>query len=228
MEKNNNLEKVINETLQEAKTKWSKIIPSLQGKQAKRHLTLLTLLITHGPQTTWDLAKLYLEKIEKIGVKDNKTFFYYRAKENSIIYKRLKFLESKGYVRKEGSVYHPTVKAWFLLLFANPQCVSILPFNHFIEEMSLESEDEQFLNSLIKINEPQTSKLMEMVKTVFDNPVAAKGISETFRAFVWSLKINLDEIEGKQLVTLLISCIRRWRDKIKNTEPFTFFLPDRP
>ena len=221
MQESNNLKQVINEALEDKKINWGKIIPSLSGKQRKRHLALLSLLIIYGPKSTWDLAKLYLEKIEQIGLKSKSTFFHKRMKENSIIYKRLKFLESKGYVYKQGRLYYPTIKAYFLLLIVNPRFVSILPlekFNKVIENVDLEPENEQFLLSMDKMNKPQLPKLVETFKIFFGDPLRAKLFSETFRMFLWSYKINFDEIEQKQFMDLLLTQIRKVSRKIKGSK----------
>jgi len=224
------LETYLNEALTEAAQKWSKIIPSLKGKHAKHHLAILTLLIVYGDKSTWDLAKLYLEKIEPQKVKptDKKGFFYHRMTENSTIYKRLKDLEEKGYVVKIGKNYHATVKAWFLLMFLNPKIIEILPmerFNTTIAELQFDKPTEEFASSLFTENEPVKEEIIKTLQNLVKEPVAAKTWSDFFRNILWSWKINLDEIESKQLLELMFSQIKKLGEKIKNKNGITVKLP---
>jgi hypothetical protein len=230
MEKSNNLETYINEALTEAAQKWSKIIPSLKGKHAKHNLAILTLLMVYGDKSTWDLAKLYLEKVEpqKVKNKTKEAFFHARMVENSTIYKRLKDLEQKGYVTKIGKVHHATVKACFLVMLVNPKIVEILPmerFNTTLAELQFDKPTEEFASTLIAENEPVKEEIIKTFQNLVKEPVAAKTFSELFRNLLWSWKINLDEIEAERLLELMFTQIKRLGEKIKSKNGVTVKLP---
>ena len=228
MEKSNNLQTYINEALTEATQKWSKIIPSLKGKHAKHHLAILTLLIVYGDKSSWDLAKLYLEKVEpqKVKNKTKEAFFHRRTVENSTIYKRLRFLKEKGYVTKTGRTYHATAKAWLLMMFVNPKIAEILPMEQFrrvIDELQFDKPMEDFTASFFSCFEPQET--VNAFKNLLKDEVATKTLSGFYRNLLWSWKINLDEIESKQLFELIFSHIKKLCERIKNKNGVTIKLP---
>lgn len=74
---------------------YMKLIGILQGKQAKHNIQILTILFDNGPLTAWEITG----KIQKVG----------KQSLHATLNKRLRSLEKKKYLRKEG-------RKWFLQL----------------------------------------------------------------------------------------------------------------
>ena len=231
MEKSNNLKNCINEALALSKQKWDKICEkTLKGKHAKHNLGILALLVIYGDKSTWDLAKLYLEKIEpeKVKTTNAKSFFHDRMVENSIIYKRLKFLEEKGYVQKINRAYHATFKAWLLLMLVNPKIVEMLPLERLdsaIQEIKLNKAAEDFAVELFSINESSKEELWKTFQNLVKEPLAAKTFSDFFANLLWAWKISFDDIEESRLFELLIMQVKRQAEKMRGKNSLTLTLP---
>lgn len=178
----------------------------MKGKQAKRHVFILRTLAIQGPKSCWDLAFESLKCDPKFSILKKASVYYKRQKENSTFYKRLKFLESKNYVRQLGSIYKLTSKGLCLVFCLDPGIVQLMPnslFNETFQQINLEKKP-TFLDE-----GDLTQKEIESFKAAFQNQIKNETLSFIIRRLLFAWKINLDEIGETELFRLIFTKIER-------------------
>lgn len=187
---------------------WSHI-PSLRGKQVKRNLVVLRSLMFRD-LSTWDLAEKYIEltepkwpgwsKIQRRGA---------QVSENASMYKRLKFLQEKNYVRKLGSIHKLTGKGFFLMFGLDPGVVRSMPWSRFNETIT-EIEFENKPGFLTERN--LTQREIQVLKSSFSNQIRNDVLSYTISRISRMLlahKTNMDEISETELLRLILSKLEK-------------------
>jgi hypothetical protein len=190
-----------------------KFIPSLKGKHGKTHIFILRTLTIQGPKSCWDLAleKLKHEQPRLFMSPAKDTIYHSRMLENSKLNKRLRFLESKGYVEKLGSVYKATLKGITLIVGVEPNVITLIPENRLKETYNLQvlSQKPNILNHIsTKVN---INKFKDTYKDSFKN----ENFSLMFRRMLVGWKINMDEISSEELYDLIITRVNKeiWNHK---------------
>lgn len=191
--------------------KWN-FIPSLKGKHAERHVFILSTLAIKGFMSCWSLALERIKEKPEFGLWEPTTVYYERQKENSTIYKRLKFLESKKYVRKLGKTYKITAKGFFLIFALEPEIVRLLPdtfFNEPVMNINLKIKPAWLEQRDLSQNE------IESYKGIFQDSFRNENLSIIIRRCLYSWKINMDEIDEAEFFRLIISKIQKDAKKRK-------------
>lgn len=199
-----------------------KFIPSLKGKQAQYHIFILRTLAIKGSKSCWDLALEFLKENEpKFSQWTKYQIDYERKNRNSSFNKRLKFLQSKHYVQKLGSLYKLTFKGEFLAFILDPGIIQEIHndlFNETIQTITLEEKPPQF-----GIQENWTDKETEVFKSVFKDPTGNEIFSSIARRMIIAWKINMDDISEVELLKLLISRVKKQTKKLgKNSLKISF------
>ena len=189
-----------------------KFIPSLKGIQKKNHIFILRTLTVQGPKSCWDLA---LEKLKheepRFSTLTKEAIYFKRMRENAKLNKRLRFLESKGYVEKLGSVYKSTLKGITLTIGVDPGVITSIPEGRLKETYNLRPSDEKFVTSLIS-RDVDINKFKDDFKDPFKN----ENFSIMFRRMLIGWKINMDDISSEELYGLIIERVEKeiWNHKL--------------
>ena len=189
-----------------------KFIPSLKGIQKKNHIFILRTLTVQGPKSCWDLA---LEKLKheepRFSTLTKEAIYFKRMRENAKLNKRLRFLESKGYVEKLGSVYKSTLKGITLTIGVDPGVITSIPEGRLKETYNLRPSDEKFVLNHISTH-VDINKFKDDFKDCFKN----ENFSIMFRRMLIGWKINMDDISSEELYGLIIERVEKeiWNHKL--------------
>lgn len=198
----------------EKAAEW-KHIPSLKGKQAIRNLIILRIIGEKGhPISAWNIALEYLQRTNpKFNDWTADTIYHNRQKENVKVNRRLNFLKEKKYVKKQGSLYNWTSKAFFLMFILDCSIVPIHTDQSLWED--LEENSEKYYSFTAEATSKLTDEHKKMILKGLKDPAQAVAISAYWKKKLNSFKINLDEIEPKELFKLLFSKFPKPMKKIK-------------
>jgi hypothetical protein len=191
-------------------TQTWKHIDSLKGKQAKRNLGILRIILeSYHTLSMWDLALEYLKLTQpKFNIWEPQTVFYQRQKENAQMSRRLKFLLEKGYVRKEGSQYRLDFKGFFLLLILDPKLVrekGKYCMDDIMEDVGKDNLDSLDLSSLLQSGSKSDSwSKATSFADIFRDDAMAAAFSTFMKRRLFGWKVNLDEISKEGLVSVMM------------------------
>lgn len=189
-----------------------KFIPSLKGKHGKTHIFILRTLAVQGPKSCWDLAleKLKHENPRLFMSPEKDTIYHKRMLENSKLNKRLRFLESKGYIQKLGSIYKSTLKGITLIIGVDPNVITSIPEERLKETYNLRASDEKWL-----LNHMSTDVNINKFKDMYRDPFKNQNFSIMFKRILIGWKINMDEISSEALYGLIIERLQKeiWNHK---------------
>ena len=180
-------------------------IPSLKGQQKELHIFILRTLAIQGPKSCWDLA---LEKLKheepRFAILTKDAIYHKRMGENSKLNKRLRFLESKGYVQKLGSIYKSTLKGMTLIIGVDPSIITLIPEERLKETYNLRPSNEKFVLNHISTH-VDINKFKDDFKDCFKN----ENFSIMFRRMLIGWKINMDDISSEALWGLIIERLEK-------------------
>jgi hypothetical protein len=194
--------------VKEVTATW-KHVDSLKGKQAKRNLGVLRILLeSNCTLSMWELSLEYLKLTQPdFNSWTRDRVFHERQKENAQMSRRLKFLVEKQYVRKEESQYRPSFKALFLIMLLDPQMLADWKLNYY--EPDIEEDLGEDMN---KFGVPEDwssnedfKNHMKGLTSIFKDPAQGAALSAFFKRRLYGWKVNLDEISTKELIGLLMS-----------------------
>jgi len=173
-----------------------------QGKQKKYNTQILNTLYNNGPLTSWEITK----KITDIG-KITKTR---KRSLHPTLYKRLRVLEKKGYLSKEGMKWCLRFKGIIagLLIQENPKPLS----NKWIELVNeyvkfIERHCETFNRATIHIN-GDVIKFAEIIDQSLKIPKTLEdwiALSNHCKELMQKGVIDFDVISEQTLFSILIS-----------------------
>lgn len=215
---------------EEVKTEW-KHIPSLRGKQAQRHIIILRLLTVNQELSYVEIAKRYLEGVDPDWAELQPDTKYHRyMKESANIYKRMKWLEQKQYVKKVGSTYQITIKGFFLTLALDPRLLASLSISRLkaqsfdVSENSVEQKNKLF-ESVWGAQEKENifTNVQGSWAPLLSDPVLRKTMSYGLKQRFLALKINFDEVAPETLPELMFTHIggplKKELERFLKTEP---------
>jgi hypothetical protein len=204
-------ENSLKEWAKRVRTEW-KHVPSLKGKGGDTNLIIVRMLaVSKTPKSAWDLALEYLKRTEsKFGFWDENKVYHERQKQNSKMNRRLSFLAQRKYVKKIGSLYTLTLKGAYLITSVEPKILAVMPEAALNQEVvDTEGLEPDWNQVPTKVRELLGPPSIETVKAVGAQLASNKLKNElhaiTAKKILLSLKINLDEIEPKELFALLSS-----------------------
>lgn len=197
--------------VEKVKAEW-KHVPSLKGKQAERNLGILRLLTVKKPMSAWDLALEYLKLTNEDFQFWNKDKIYHQRQiENAKMNRRLKSLVKNQYVRKLDSIYNLTAKGFFSLMAFDPTICRLMPnyrFNETLTEINLEKPS--FLNE-----RDLSQQEVQSLKSAFQNQIANETLSFLIKRVLIAWKINLDDVEERELFHLIFRGLERRIKKLR-------------
>jgi hypothetical protein len=174
--------------VQKVKATW-KHVESLKGKQAKRNLGVLTIIL-EAPDSgisMWDIALEYLKLTQPtFNSWSRDRVFHERQKENAQMSRRLRFLADKKYVRKIGSKYTLTAKGIFSIMFFNTK-------------LAIEKVYGDYKSDPMLLEDPERMAIFSF----FTNEDRAAAFSTFIKRRLLKYKVNLDEISPEDLVDFI-------------------------
>jgi hypothetical protein len=185
-----------------------KYVPSMKGKHVKRNLAIMRFIATEKkPLSAWDLAFEYLRLTQPQLWQTppeyrDATIYHERQKENSQMQRRLKFLLNKKYVKKLGSVYRLTAKGVFLLFVLDPSVAVDFTDSSVLEDLGDTLKYRQLVDDTA--GKYSLEQRQVFLGTLKDKDMAA-GFSFMLKRKLFAWKINLDEIDSKELFNVLFS-----------------------
>lgn len=211
--------------VEQVRIEW-KHIPSLKGKQTKKHLFILRTL-TIRDMSCWDLAKAYLEETEPSWsqwIPD--TQYHKRQNQNSKMNKRLNFLENKKYVHKIGSLYRLTAKGFFLMLALDPTIIASMSRTRLNESFGSDYIPEEHENFVIGhgklfahngqiLTEHEFENLKTILYPLFQDPLQRKVLSYAVKQALISWKVNLDEMTDEEFMRTVVLNMKRKIEKLQ-------------
>jgi hypothetical protein len=170
-------------------TETWKHIDSLKGKQAKRNLGVLRIILEAPDEgiSMWDIALEYLKLTQSnFNSWSRDTVFHERQKENAQMSRRLKFLVNKKYIIKMGTRYTLSIKGVYSLYFFDPK-------------LSIEKGLGDYKNDPMFAKDPEFLETL----TFYTNPDRAAAFSTFVKRRLLKYKINLDDISPEALVDFI-------------------------
>jgi hypothetical protein len=180
---------------------WRQNADSLKGKQAKRNLGALAIILEAtefigGPFSgisTWDVALKYLKLTQPtFNSWSSDRVFHERQKENAQMNRRLRFLADKRYIIKNGSKYKISGKGMLVWFFFDIKFVAEAVYGDYR-------------------NDPEVAKDPELLRIIsfFTQEDRCEAFSTFIKLRLQKYAVNLDDISPEALVEFLISDVKR-------------------
>jgi len=206
-------ERIKLETLVNRLRKEWKHVPSLKGKEAKRNIFILRK-IGIKPLSCWDLALEFLKLDPKFGSWKKETIYYNRSRENPKIYRRLKFLLEKDYVKKLNSKYDWTLKGFLLVLATDPKFIQNLsPHRLNVDYPEVNVKDVTNIKFGWEDRNLSEKEVQVFKSMIPKDKVGSEIWSYAIKRLIFGLKINMDEISTKELVKALFTKVQKMAKK---------------
>jgi hypothetical protein len=163
-----------------------------KGKQKDYNVAVLTLLFDNGPLTAWELTG----KIRKIG----------RQSLHATLNKRLRALEAKFYVRRDGKKWILRLKGFIavLLIQKEPRMWNPIWKEIFDSKAKIIEETSDPLLKRYGITKEKIRAIRKRIGLSLDNFDAWVELSKKAKSLIENGMLDFDIIKEETLFTLLI------------------------
>jgi predicted transcriptional regulator len=159
------------------------------GKQKDYNVLLLSLLYDNGPLTAWELTS----KVTKVG----------RQSLHATFNKRLRNLEKKGYVRRKARKWLLSFKGIIAVLLIQPEPKTWNPkWTELFKKSAMKIEE--YANPILGMEKTTIQNALKSLGLYLDNFDAWVGLSNKVKSLMENGVINLDVINEKTLLGIVI------------------------
>jgi hypothetical protein len=163
------------------------------GKQKEYNETVLTILYDHGPMSAWKLTS----RMTKTA----------RTSLHATLNKRLRELEKKGYVRREGKEWFLKFKGFIatLLILEEPRIWNSMWKEIYEKKAAIIEQNCDPLLKKLRIEKKDIHQFLRWIGYCLDDYNALVGLSNRAKALMENGVINFDVIKEGTLLSIILA-----------------------